>query len=431
MPTESRSRRRNRPCRPALYLSVVGTFLAAMPAPTLGQGVIITPIGSYSDRALTATLLPSGGLFVSGTYQGPASEDHAAATYPLAPIIGAPTVKTTYYNPQNSSGNVDYASSSVLVGNDVVTAGVAATYDGSLGYVSNFAITWWNSAGAYRKVETVFNPNKKGKPTTKSKAYEILRAPDGSIVAVGVDENGGTRLALARYNSATGALLAKKLNTVDFTPRGATLQGNFVLAVGKSLSDNQMAVVRLDLNGNVDTAWGTGGKVVLPLGSDSQAEAATIDGAGRIVIAGSAVFGDREAVVVRLNADGSPDLTFNQVGYVSTDLGGTEDVYTAVNLRANGLIVATGYTSYFDSGRQYGRFAASQYLGDGALDTANFGVGGIALIPINDSAICNDSRIQADGRIVLVGEVRTVVQVTPRVTNLDFGAVQLAVNGRP
>ena len=218
--------------------------------------------------------------------------------------------------------------------------------------MGNFAITWWNASGAYRKVETVFNPDKKGKPTTKSRAVEILLRPDGSLVAVGDDVNPGSRLAFARYNSATGALLTKKQHTLEFEPRGATLQGNSILVVGKLLTTNQMAVVRMDLNGNLDPAWGTDGMLVFPVGSESHAEAATIDGTGRIVIAGSAVFADREAVVVRLNADGSPDLTFHQHGYVNTDLGGTDDVYTAVNLRANGLIVATGYTSYHDGGYQ-------------------------------------------------------------------------------
>lgn len=418
-----------------LYVRLAAVAFLATTTVASGQGIVITPIGSgtKSDRASTATFLPSGSLFVAGQSQGAISTIHAAATYPLAPTIGTPATRTTFYYPDNTTDNSDFATSSVAVGANVVTAGVAYTRNNGCPakFVGNFAITWWNEAGAYRKVETVFNPDKKGKPTTKSKAVKLLVAPDGSLVALGEDVYNGSRLAFARYNSATGALLTKKLHGLEFQPRGGAILGNSVLVVGKLLTTNRMAVVRLDLNGNLDNGWGTGGIREYAIGSESQAEAAAIDAFGKIVIAGSAVFGDREAIVARLNPDASPDLTFHGVGYVSTDLGGTEDSYTAVNIRANGLIVATGSMSLYDGIYLKGSFAASQYLADGSLDAANFGDGGISIIPIRESALCYDAKIQQDGRLVMVGEVRTIVQESPRRTNMDFGAVQLDLNGRP
>jgi hypothetical protein len=79
-----------------------------------------------------------------------------------------------------------------------------------------------------------------------------------------------------------------------------------------------------------------------------------------------------------------------------------------------------------------GRFAAAQFLADGSLDVAGFGTGGITIIPINESAFCHDAKIQADGRIVMVGEVKTVVAPgPPRTINLDFVAVQLDLFGQP
>lgn len=409
-------------------------FSAATATVASGQGVVITPIGSgnRSDRAYTATLLPSGGVFVAGQTQGAIATIHGAAVYSLDPAVGPPTaILTTKYYPDNTSANADYAGSSVLVGNDVVTAGVAYTSNKTLTFRGNFALTWWNASGAYRKVETVFTPDRKGLPTTKSRAVEILRAADGTLIAVGEDHSPGRRLAYARYNAGTGALLTKTLTTLEFEPRGAALKGNAVLAVGKLLTTGHMAVVRLNGNGKLDTSWGAAGVLEIPVGGDSQAEAVAIDAAGKILIAGSAAFEDREAVLVRLNADGSPDPAFGEQGLVRADLGGTEDTFTAVNLRANGLIVATGTTSSYDGIYQKASFAAAQFGDDGSPDVDHFGVDGVTVVPIAESALCHDARIQPDGRIVLVGEARTLVQVSPRLTNLDFAVVQLDLAGNP
>jgi len=382
------------------------------------------------DRAYTAALLPSDYLFVAGMSQGTWNEDHAAATYPLSPVIGTPAVRTTSYYPQNNTANSDFATSSVVVGSDAVTAGVAYTVDKSSNFIGNFAITWWNATGAYRKVETVFAPDKKGVATTKSKAVKILVAPDGSLVAFGED-NPGSRFAFARYDSATGALLTKRLHNIAFQPRGGAIKGNSVFAVGKLLTTNEMAIVKTNLNGVLDQTWGTGGILAIPIGSDSQAEAASIDADGRIVVAGWAVFGEREAVLVRVKANGNLDRTFNGTGLVRGDFGGTESLFTAINLRENGLIVATGHTSTFDAGRQYGKIVAAQFLADGSIDSANFGENGSSILTIRDSALCFDSKIQADGRLVLVGEVRTRSETSPVTYGYDIIAVQLDLNGRP
>lgn len=419
----------------SLIPSISGLILATglMGGAAHAQGLVITPIapGNRADIARTAALLPTGELFVAGTALGSYNEDHAAGFYPLYPSLGSPIVRTTAYNPANTTANADYAAGSVALGGDnVVTAGVAYTYPNT-GYVGTFALTWWNHSGAYLKVETALNPNKKGKPTTKSRAVELLQAADGSLIAVGVDEGGGTRLAVVRYNASTGAVLATNQTDLAFEPRGAVLSGSALYVVGRSLSDDRMAVVKTNLNGKVTTNWGSGGMVLLGA-TGSSAEAAAIDAAGRLLVAGTAGGDDRPAAVLRLKPNGNLDPTFAVGGVATVDLGGSDDTFTAINLRANGLIVATGHASDLVNSFSYGRFAAAQFLENGGLDAAGFGVGGVSIIPIRDSAYCNDAKIQDDGRLVMVGEARTIVSTTPTIsTNRDFAVLQLDVFGRP
>jgi len=384
-----------------------------------GEGVTtVTPVSNKLDRAYSATLLPDGSLFVGGQYVNTAvayqNEDHAAALYQLTPTLASTPsgLWGTFYN--SASGNyADFVTSSVYTPNGIVTGGVAYRYQGS-NYVGEFTVTWWNNGGAYRKVTTAFQAAKKG---TKARVSEMLLAPDGSIIAVGNDEGVGTRPAIARYNSATGAELAKTMTTVDLVIKGAAIQnGNRILAVGQT--GDVITVARFNLNGVIDTTWGTGGRLILnSIGTGSIGEDVVIDGNGKIVIVGAK---SAQALVVRLNANGSLDTTFNGSGFVTDSFGGDDEKYTAVNLRQNGLIVATGYSTLTG----YGQFVAAQYTTAGTPDGGFGSTGtGFTLIPFAQTSYSYDSVIQNDGRVVLVGETRTDA------TKQDFALVQLSATG--
>src|SRR5439155_16394299 len=110
------------------------------------------------------------------------------------------------------------------------------------------------------------------------------------------------------------------------------------------------------------TGFGTSGEVKtsLPL----SATGLVLDTSGRVVVAGSSgnAFG-----VARLNADGSPDTTFDGDGLATTSVLGV-DVGIGVALQADGNIVVAGLADY-------DRFALLRFrAADGNLDTA-FGGG--------------------------------------------------------
>ena len=90
--------------------------------------------------------------------------------------------------------------------------------------------------------------------------------------------------------------------------------GKIVLA-GYALrgTDTDFAIVRLNANGSRDTSFGTNGRVTVDVaavagspGDNDYAYAVSIDGNGKILVAGKAKIGtDYDFAIVRLNANGS------------------------------------------------------------------------------------------------------------------------------
>src|SRR3989304_2221926 len=106
-------------------------------------------------------------------------------------------------------------------------------------------------------------------------------------------------------------------------------------------------------------------------------------------------------------ADGDIDTTFGTNGKVTTAIGSGDDYAYALGIQSDGKIVAAGYSSDMvsgDSGRY--DFALVRYNADGTLDTT-FGTGGKVTTPIG---ISHDEvyavAIQTDGKIVVAGRTR-------------------------
>ena len=150
--------------------------------------------------------------------------------------------------------------------------------------------------------------------------------------------------------------------------------------------------------GDLDPAFGTGGRVTTAFPGGSFASVVAIQGDGKIVAAGGAAgaTGTGEFAVARYGSDGSLDATFDTDGMVTTPIAGGGDDARSVGIEPSGKIVVAGT----DGGE---RFAVVRYLADGALDPS-FGGDGIVrtnLTPGTD--VGADMAIQADGRIVVVG----------------------------
>ncbi len=231
--------------------------------------------------------------------------------------------------------------------------------------------------------------------------YDIVVLSTGKILIGGffVNYNGIAASGIARLN-ADGSL------DTTFNPGGAGTEGGrfggnggvqkiAVQADGKILiggfltSYNGVAkntVIRLNADGTLDTTFNT------LLKANEFVEGIAIQPNGRIVIGGFFTLpngNNSNFNVARLNPDGSVDTSFNPGG------GTNNDVYT-IGLQADGKILVGGIFSTFNG---LPRPVIARLNPNGALDTT---------FSLNITAsIAEDFSVQSDGKILAAGYFTT------------------------
>jgi uncharacterized delta-60 repeat protein len=264
-------------------------------------------------------------------------------------------------------------------------------------------------------------------------AWAVLLQPDGKIVAVGdsfntVDYDFG----LARYN-ADGSLdpsfgAAGKVTTPigqsgDIAFAGALQPDGKIVVAGKTDGggSSDFGIARYNANGGLDTAFGDAGKVRLAISSGfDAAKGLALQVDGKVVVAGrGSVNGvDEDFTLVRLRVDGSLDTGFGLNGVVSTPIGSSHDIASAVALQPDGKIVVAG-TSHIGNRAQ---FALARYNADGSLDSS-FGAGGKVTTPVGgNSDSANALVLQPDGKLVVAG-------TSFNGANTDFALARFAAAG--
>ena len=313
-------------------------------------------------------------------------------------------------------------------GNNVAQA-VAVQADGKIvvaGYSRNaltnddFAVARYNPNGS---LDTTFDND--GFAITpigaanEDEAFAMAIQTDGKIILAGQTLNGTTfDIAVVRYNANGSLDTTFDTDGIVTTPIGAgselvrsiALQtdGKIVVA-GQSFNgtNNDIAVVRYNPNGSLDTTFdgnsGTGnGIVTTAAGSGNDfGYSVVIQTDGKIVVAGY-YFGstNNDVLLIRYNANGVLDTTFDGDGIVGTSIGNNSDEAFAVALQTDGKIVIAGCINQIGIPND---FLIIRYNTNGSLD-ATFGTNGATITPIgNASEFANAVAIQADGKIVAAG----------------------------
>lgn len=244
-----------------------------------------------------------------------------------------------------------------------------------------------------------------------AQANAVAIQSNGKIVAAGYAYTGSNYdIAVVRYNTngsldttfGTGGIVTTPVGSGHDYARAIGIQsdGKIVVAGYASNGSNyDFAVVRYATNGSLDTTFGAGGIVTTPVGSlDDFANGLGIQSDGKIVVAGetSVTGSNDDFAVVRYNTDGSPDITFGTGGIVTTSVGSGTDGAYAMGIQSDGKIVLGGYSS--------NDFAVVRHTANGSLDTA-FGTGGIVTTDFGDhSSWARSLRLQSDGKIVVAGQ---------------------------
>jgi uncharacterized delta-60 repeat protein len=265
---------------------------------------------------------------------------------------------------------------------------------------------------------------------------------DGKIVAAGESDRG---FAVVRYLSSgevdrsfgTDGKVMTRIGTdpeiEDAVSDMALQTDGKIVVVGRSWQQysQDMAVVRYLPDGQLDPGFGQGGIVTtdfafaVPIEEEVQIGPEPLlrgqwGGSGQRVRRCKYIYDDAFAVViqvdgklvvggtslVRYHPDGSLDGSFGAGGRVSTGV-------RALALQQDGKLVAVG--------GEEGSFALARYNSDGSLDP-HFGREGTVRTPLGRVDAANDVALQADGKLVVVGQ-----SFTGR--SIDFAMVRYHPDG--
>ncbi len=192
----------------------------------------------------------------------------------------------------------------------------------------------------------------------------------------------------------------------------AILSDGKILVVGTSFNSStgkDFMVLRYNSDGTLDAGFGSNGKVLtdLNIGSEDIAYELAVLADGSFILAGSSDNGtDRDAALVKYNADGSLFSTFGTNGIVLTDLDANkQDIYKCVKVhQLTGKVIAGGAAQIDDN---LAKPAVVRYNEDGSLDDT-FNSTGIRLMWITNLDdqylyMVEDVAVASNGKITAVG----------------------------
>lgn len=233
--------------------------------------------------------------------------------------------------------------------------------------------------------------------------------PDGKLVSAVAFYNGATSYdwVVLRTNAdgtpdttfgTSGRTVLTISSNADF-PRVIGVLADGKIIVAGTANGNQVAIARLTAAGAVDAAFGTEG-IVTPAGLTGFDPRGGTVANGKLVVVGAT---NSDAFVARFNtADGAFDTTFNATGFVVSDLGGSEDYRAAA---ISGTTVTVG-------GSKDGNVLAARYTNAGVLDTTFDTDGWKSIDFAGYQDFATAMAIQADGKIVLVGNAGVTQSLT-------------------
>ncbi|MDZ8184907.1 MAG: DUF4347 domain-containing protein [Nostoc sp. ChiSLP02] len=404
------------------YSSVMGKVYLDTTFNTTGQA--ITDFNGNNDGVTGMAVQSDGKVLVAGFTNNGSNNDFAIVRYNSDGTLDT-TFNTTGKVITDFNGNNDFAYSiSIQSDGKILVTGV--TNNGSN---DDFAIARYNSDGT---LDTTFNTT--GTVTTDFNGNDdggnsITIQSDGKILVAGVSQNG---FGIARYNS--DGTLDTTFNTTgtvtNFVGNDDAANSIIVQSDGKILvagvsfngTDEDLAIVRYNSDGTLDTTFNTTGIVTTDInGKNDSGNSIAIQSDGKILVAG--VSGDGindDLAIVRYNSDGTLDTTFNTTGKVTTDFSGKNDSAANITVQPDGKILVTGVSN---NGTTYD-FAIARYNSDGTLDTTFNNTGKFTSDFNGNNDYGSGIFVQSDGKIVVAGD-------TNNVAGYDFAIGRYLVNQAP
>ena len=362
--------------------------------PTFGDGgIVVLSYGSETATASAVAIQPDGKIIVGGT------KTNNGQGFAVVRLLSNGTLDPTFGTAglvETKVGNTSHVLSAVALQPDgkILIAG----YTRFVGQNFDFAVLRYSADGTLDTTFGTAGVVLTDFATRTDQAMAMVLMADGRILVSGqtlTDDLTIADMAFARYNAdgsldTTFGVGGRAMVDIRGTPdqaRGVALvPGGKILAAGTSrdpaISRIDIAAVRLNADGSVDTTFGTAGLFVTNFGGPGSqtAQRVAIDATGKVVLAG--LYGTtlpNDFGILRLTVAGTLDPSFGGTGVVTTDFGGRADDGLILLHQQDGKFVVAG-TSLSGTPTD-GRIAVARYLDDGGLDP-NFGAGGKTLTPL-------------------------------------------------
>jgi uncharacterized delta-60 repeat protein len=412
--------------------SVANVNAAPSFAPPLpGTGKVIIPVGSSTDQGRAMALQADGKILVAGS-----SYNGSGYDFSLIRLNANGSLDTSF----DGDGK---AMIPVGTGNDLAYA-IALQVDGKILVAGSSIIVSNNvyNCGLIRlnpdgSLDTSFDGDGKAiipVGTLGNSVQAITLQADGKILVTGTVRNGSSSstndFSLIRLNAdgsldtsfdVDGKAIIPVGTSVD-NSKAMTLQADGkILVTGSSYNGSgyDFSLIRLNANGSLDTSFDGDGKAIIPVGQgNSEGNAVTVQADGNILVAGISGLSNTDFSLIRLNANGSLDASFDGDGKAIIPVGTGSDAAYGITLQADGKILVTG-TSRNGSNDD---FSLIRLNANGSLD-ASFDGDGKAIIPVgtgSDAAYA--ITLQADGKILVAGE-------SVNGGNTDFSLIRLNGDG--
>jgi uncharacterized delta-60 repeat protein len=332
-------------------------------------GKVSTDFSGNGGGAFAVAIQPDGKIIAAGGSGGKFALARYKTNGSLDMTFGnGGKVTTSFFNIEDAAAAVAIQSDS-----KIVVAGSArspaTTYD--------FAVARYNTNGT---LDASFGSG--GKVTTDffgnaDQALAVALQSDGKIVTAGLAFNISTDddFALTRYNIdgtvdstfGSGGKVTTDIAGFFDVANGVAIQSDGKIVAGGDavkVPSSGGVLTRYNPDGSLDTTFGTGGKVFNDFFGNASAVA--IQPNGKIVAAGTAIeSGKVDFGLTRFNSNGSPDLGFGSGGKVTTNFLGNVDRALAIAIQPDGKIVAAGMA--YDISANNESFALARYDGDGPI----------------------------------------------------------------
>ena len=326
------------------------------------DGKLLFRFGTGSSNATTMMVQPDGKILIGGSYYTNREVDtYKDIDFAVARLNADGIFDYSFSGDgivTTDMGGMDFMGSMYLQPDGKIICGGSAVIGPPQSSTNtDFAIVRYNANGSIDNSFANDGIVLSQLSLTDEYINEILLQPDGKIIAAGILASSSDLMevdfAVARYNAngtpdlsfnGTG-MRTISIGKSDICNAAGLDANGAILLAGQTLvgSGAQLTMVRFLANGQMDNSFSGDG--IVTFGTHMNCYALAIQPNGQIIAGGSQfLYPDYDAMVLRLNSDGSIDNTFSPDGMITTDVGEREGLMSLSIL--NNRLYGVGQSSY-------------------------------------------------------------------------------------